>query len=154
MQADMLAEERGSIELPASMDYWDELFDFVQSEAQSVLQASSKEYGMILACEEILSNMIRYADSGDGDPPTIRIVSRIHADPGGRCFQLQISDSGSPYDPKLDGIASEVQDVPIEERPIGGLGLFLVKSSVDHVSYAREEGRNVYTLTDDLLAPS
>ena len=53
-------------------------------------------------------------------------------------------DDGTPYDPT----AQPEPDVTLsaEEREIGGLGIFMVKKSMDRVSYAYEDGKNVLTL--------
>lgn len=150
MQADVLAQEPGSIELPACMDSWDALFGFVQAEAHRAWQGGPKEYGMILACEELLSNIIRHADAGGDRTVVIRINSRIERTQDRHFLKLQISDNGIPYDPHFESISTEPQEIPIEERPIGGLGLFLVKSSVDDVVYAYTQGRNTYTLASEL----
>lgn len=150
MQADALDQEPGSIELPACMDSWDALFGFVQAEAQRAWRGGPKEYGMILACEELLSNIIRHADVNGDRAVVIRISSRIVRAQDRLFVQLQISDNGIAYDPHFETIDTEPQEIPIKERAIGGLGLFLVKNSVDNVAYAYSEGCNTYTLTSEL----
>lgn len=58
--------------------------------------------------------------------------------------ELPILDSGVPYDP----LAKEDPDItlPAEKRQIGGLGIFMVKKSMDEVRYRRENGQNVFTM--------
>ena len=53
-------------------------------------------------------------------------------------------DSGVPFDP----LAKEDADITLsaEEREIGGLGIFMVKQSMDEVSYEYTEGKNVLTI--------
>lgn len=151
MAADGLAEAAGSLELPADMDHWDELFGFVQAQAQRQLQGNAKEYGLILACEELLSNIIRYNPSiaPDGEPMRIRIdASLINASP--RRFRFQISYNGPAFDPQFETLSTSVDDTAIESRKIGGLGLFLIKNSVDHVHYSFHGNRNTYTVDTDL----
>ena len=57
----------------------------------------------------------------------------------------RIIDSGTPFDPT----AKEDADISlgIEERPVGGLGIFLVKQLTDQVSYCRENGYNILTIS-------
>lgn len=140
--------EPHSIERPASMEYWDDLFGFVQSEAHQYLDGHAKEYQLVLACEELISNMIRYNTgvSDVGLPVAIRICSRLTKMPPYGIYRLQISDDGSPFDPHFESLNTDVPLVPIEERKIGGLGLFIIKTSVDRLNYSYKDGRNVYTL--------
>ena len=57
---------------------------------------------------------------------------------------MTVIDAGAPFDPT----AAPAPDVgaPLEARPIGGLGLLLVRRSVDALAYARVDGHNVVTL--------
>ena len=93
-----------------------------------------------LILEEALVNVIDYAypkgESGE-------IELRILHDAAGKII-FRISDSGTPFDPTLGGNADIQAD--IEERPIGGLGIFLIKNLSDNVSYSRVDGRNVLTI--------
>lgn len=140
------------LELPASMENWDDLFGFVQSEVHRCLGGHAKEYKLVLACEELLSNMIRYnaGIADDGSPVTIRIHSGFvdGASPG--TYQLQISDNGAAFNPRFDELDTSIAEVPIKRRQIGGLGLFLIKTSVDHVAYSYQDHRNLYLIETQL----
>lgn len=141
-----------SLELPASMDYWDDLFGFVQTEAHRGLDGNAKEYRLVLACEELISNIIRY-NSGlteDGTPVTIRILSSLPDDDAPASYRLEISDNGPAFDPRFETLDTSVAEVPIETRKVGGLGLFLIKTSVDEVTYRYEDRRNLYTMVTRL----
>jgi anti-sigma regulatory factor (Ser/Thr protein kinase) len=92
-----------------------------------------------LAAEEILVNVIHYAyPGGQGD---IEIMCRNTKE--GEII-IQIMDWGIAFDP----MAKEDPDInlPLEERQIGGLGIFLVKKLMDQVKYHRENGKNILTL--------
>lgn len=143
-----------SVELPASMDSWDDLFGFVQSEAHRCLGGDAKEYRLVLACEELISNIIRY-NSGmadDGSLVRIHIRSGVLLSDASSTYQLQISYNGKPFDPRFEDIDTSLAEVPIEKRKVGGLGLFLIKTSVDRVAYRYEENRNFYTIETCLEA--
>ena len=58
---------------------------------------------------------------------------------------IDILDDGKPFDPLTDAPIPNV-NAPINERPIGGLGVYLVRKLMDEVTYRREEGRNHLTL--------
>ena len=64
---------------------------------------------------------------------------------------IVISDSGVPFDPTKDAKEADIT-LSAEERPIGGLGVFLVKEIMDTVSYQRTDGKNVLTLTKALVS--
>lgn len=142
----------GKIERLATSEHWDILLQFVEEQVQRHVKNSRKSYGVTLAAEELLSNIMR--DSSISNlklgPSTIQITCwGIMASDQNR-FELQISDDAAPFDPKLQCIPTSLPDTPIEDRKIGGLGLFLIKTSVDEVRYSYNHGRNTYQLISNL----
>lgn len=138
------------IEAAASMENWESLLDFVKNQSASCLLDEKQIYGVLLASEELLSNLIREANSHLHQPEGevfVRVVSQRRDVDGERWFDILISDTGSPFDPGFEELRPPPMDMPIQERSIGGLGLFLVKSSVDQVSYEWDQGRNIYRLS-------
>lgn len=89
-----------------------------------------------LALEEHLTNIVRYAHT-DGKEHHIKVVCRLAAQE----LQIQIEDDGCPFNP-LEHPAPDLT-LPIEKKPVGGLGIFMMKKSVDGMEYRRENGRNV-----------
>jgi serine/threonine-protein kinase RsbW len=89
-----------------------------------------------LALEEIVTNIISYGWEGDGEH-RIKVELKL-ADHG---LTARIEDDGRPFNP-LRTIDPNVT-LPLERRPVGGLGLFLVKKLMNHVSYSRLEDKNV-----------
>ena len=92
-----------------------------------------------LALDEVLTNTISYGYDGVGERD-IRV--RLHVRAG--VVQAQVEDDGRPFTP-LDVPPPDL-DAPIEERPIGGLGVHIVRSLMDDVEYRRDGHRNVLTL--------
>ncbi len=88
-----------------------------------------------LALEEAVTNVIMYAYPKGTEGP-VDIDATL--DGGELCFVL--SDSGTPFDPT----AAPEADISlgVEERPIGGLGIFLVRKIMDQVTYQYTGGRN------------
>lgn len=139
-----------SLERGASMEAWDELIGFIQEQVERALPGSPKGYGMVLAAEELLSNMIRVASEAPAEgsgPCRIRCRTLLEEETQPRRFVLEISDDGMAFDPHFEAIPDALPSIPVEQRRIGGLGLFLVKSSVDDARYSYLEGRNTYLLS-------
>ena len=142
-----------SIEKPAVMDHWDTLMDFVRLQVEANLGSTKKAYGVLLAAEELLSNIVR--EGGGCEPsnpaPTedstqIRLSSWHVTKDQEEIFEIELQDDGPAFDPNFDAIPLEHPDIPMEQRRIGGLGLFLVKNSVEKVEYAYLDGHNIYRL--------
>lgn len=93
-----------------------------------------------LVLDELVSNIIKY---GYDDQQEHQILVKIAID--GDLLTISVDDDGKPFNP-LEAPAPDL-DLAIEERPIGGLGLFLVKSIVDTLEYRRERDHNILTLT-------
>ncbi|BAQ61729.1 serine-protein kinase RsbW [Geminocystis sp. NIES-3708] len=100
-------------------------------------------YKLRLAIDELATNIISYAYSENNIIGDIFLESEI----SDQVLSIKIKDSGIPFDPttKLD-LESETIDIPIEERKIGGLGIFLAFDGVDEFSYERINNENVNTL--------
>ena len=92
-----------------------------------------------LAVEEAVVNVISYAypEGTEGDV-TIKIMSDGHT------LRFQIIDTGVPFDPTKKEKADTT--LSIEERQIGGLGIFLVRELMDTINYERVDGKNILTL--------
>lgn len=90
--------------------------------------------------DELLSNVIRHGYRDDR-PHTIDIAIAVQED----SLTLQVSDDGIPFDPC--GRPAPDLTRPIEERPVGGLGIHLVRELAADCHYARVEGRNQLTVT-------
>lgn len=121
------------------MDSFEKLMEFVRSQASSAGFNASVVGKVALAAEEALVNVINYAyGGGEGD---LELQADTSA-PG--TLQLKLIDSGAPFDP----LQKEDPDItaPAEQRPIGGLGIFMVKQIMDSVTYERIGERNVLTM--------
>lgn len=95
-----------------------------------------------LALEETITNVILhgYRDAPAG---TRRFTVELSA-PAATAIRLVITDDAPAYDPLA---RPEVDTtLPLEDRPIGGLGVHLVKKLMTHAAYARRDDRNILTL--------
>ena len=95
-----------------------------------------------LAVEEAVVNVMEYAYPTDktGDV-SVRMTSDGHR------LKIIITDSGIPFNPTEAATADTT--LSAEERPIGGLGIFLVRKLMDSINYERIDGKNVLTLRKD-----
>ncbi len=96
-----------------------------------------------LAIEEAVVNVMDYAY-----PKDVKGEVRIEAIAEEACLTFVISDSGVAFDPTAKEDADTT--LSLEERPIGGLGIFLVRQIMDSVAYERTDGKNVLTLKKNL----
>lgn len=96
-------------------------------------------YGVQLAAEEILTNLLKYAE-----PEGEELDMRMECGAGNGVY-LRFEDNGKAFDPVK---ASEHVDTTraLEERETGGLGLHLVRQMADEMQYERVAGRNRLTL--------
>ncbi len=93
-----------------------------------------------IAVEEMFVNICHYAYAPDTGDAVIKVS--FEEDP--RAVSITFIDSGVAFDP----VAKPDPDVdlPIEERPIGGLGIYMVKQSMDNMYYERKDGQNILTI--------
>jgi anti-sigma regulatory factor (Ser/Thr protein kinase) len=97
-------------------------------------------YLVSLAIEELVSNCVKYGYV-DSREHVIDILLCIDD----RALRIEVIDDGNPFNP-LEAPRPDLS-LPIEERPIGGLGLHLLRELSDDVNYERKNGRNRLTLT-------
>lgn len=97
-------------------------------------------YAVNLSVDELLTNTISYGYEDSGEH---RIDLRIRLD--GDVLAVEISDDGIEFAP--DSADDPDTNASIEDRPIGGLGIFLTRQMMDSFEYRRDEGRNIVTLT-------
>ena len=116
-----------------------QLKDFVDTVAKEAGMEEMETMTLNLAIEEAVVNVMNYAYP-KGTTGSVDIETTL--DNG--CITFVISDSGMAFDPT----AKEEPDTTLtaEERPIGGLGIFLVRQFTDAVGYERREDRNILTV--------
>jgi anti-sigma regulatory factor (Ser/Thr protein kinase) len=92
-----------------------------------------------LVIEEAVSNIIFYAFN-DNNKHEIRISISLND----KMLTIKITDSGMPFNPLLQ----QQPDIslPAEERPVGGLGIFLMSQIMDEINYTRQKNQNILTL--------
>lgn len=123
----------------AKVENLDKVIAFVNSELETADCPMKIQMQIELAVEEIFVNIAHYAYGEETGSATVT-VDVSSGDTAVICF----SDSGVQYDP----LAKEDPDVTLslDKRSIGGLGIFMTKKSMDHISYEYRDGHNVLTM--------
>ncbi len=97
-----------------------------------------------IAIDEIFSNIAYYAYDPEVGPATVRV--EVEEEP--MAVSITFIDHGTPYDP----LKIEAPDItlPLEKRPIGGMGIFMVRQSMDHVAYEYRDGQNILLIRKNI----
>ncbi len=131
------------IRLPAHLENLEKLIDFSLSCLKSAGIKKETASEIHLAVDEACTNTIKYAyPSGEtGDIELSCILNH-------RSATIVIRDWGPPFNP-LDMPPPDLR-LDIDERPIGGLGIYLMKKFSDRIDYRREDDSNILTITKNL----
>ena len=100
-----------------------------------------------LALEEIFMNVVMH---GSPAGPVARVEVSLALRDG--CLTLMIEDDGPSFDPR--SLAAPDVTASLEERRVGGLGVYLVRQMMDAVSYQRLGGRNQLSMTKRVREPT
>lgn len=135
------------IETKASMDNWELFIENAGLAISRDLKNEEKTYKLKLAYEELISNIIRSAEENNSDNITLKVSSCVSELKGNKFFTLQTEDNGLRFDPEYNAEENVDVDQHISEREIGGLGIFLIKQSVDFADYEWSNGTNINQLS-------
>lgn len=128
------------IKVPAEIGQLDRVNGFIAEELAARDCSPKVQMQIALAVEEIFVNIASYAYHPAVGEATVRCSV------GGDPLHIEITflDGGTPYDP----LQREDPDITLsaEERQIGGLGIFLVKKTMDDIRYEYKDGTNILTI--------
>ncbi|MBR5023830.1 MAG: ATP-binding protein [Victivallales bacterium] len=113
---------------------------FVEEQLEQVGCPMKAQMQIDIAIDELFSNIAQYAYT----PKTGKATVRVEVTENPMAVVISFIDNGIPYDPlaKADPNVS----LPADERQIGGLGIFMVKKSMDEINYEYKNGQNVLTI--------
>ena len=97
-----------------------------------------------IAIDELFSNIARYAYNPEIGPATVRV--EVAENP--MAVVITFIDKGIPYDPLKQEDPNT--HLPAEEREIGGLGIFMVKKTMDDITYEYKDGQNILTIKKNI----
>lgn len=139
--ADESKDEEGGpaaeLEVDASIEEMQTVTSFVEEQMEKMEAPIKAQTQINIAVDELFSNIAYYA-YGDGAG---KVLVRVEALSEPRGIALTFIDKGTPYNP----LEKEDPDTTLsaEERKVGGLGIFMVKKSMDEMNYQYKDGRNI-----------
>ena len=130
--------------IAAAVENIDVVTDFVSEQLEAFDCPMKAQMQISIAIDELFCNIAHYAYGDQTGEATIRV--ELTQEP--RAAVITFIDSGVPYNP----LAKEDPDTTLsaEDRQIGGLGIFMVKKSMDEVTYAYKDGQNMLTIRKNL----
>ena len=126
---------------PAKTEELTDVLAFIEQALERYECSMKLQTSICVAIEEVFVNVAHYAYGGkDGD-----VEFAISFDKGNRNVTFKMYDTGIPFNP----LTKADPDITLsaDEREIGGLGIFITKKTMDTVTYAYENGKNVLTMT-------
>ena len=125
---------------PAKTESLSDVLGFVDQMLDSFGCSMKIQMAVCVAIEEVFVNIAHYA-YGDGEG---NMSLGIGFDEESRTITFRVADRGIPFDP-LQKPDPDIT-LAVEDRPIGGLGIFIVKKTMDSVHYSYENGKNILTM--------
>ena len=132
------------ISIAATIENIEVVTDFVNEELEALDCPMKAQMQIDVAIDELFSNIAHYAYSPEVGDATVRV--EVVEDP--LSVIITFIDKGVPYDPLAK--ADPNVTLSAEEREIGGLGIFMVKKTMDEVTYEYKDGRNILTIRKSL----
>lgn len=122
-----------SLKIPSEMDQLERITAAVEEFAERDDWPPDLTFKVHLVLDELSVNVVNYS----GGASEIEVSLAANADE----VRVEIADDGQPFDPLHEAPEPDI-DAPLEERPIGGLGIYFVREMMDELHYSRENGRN------------
>lgn len=127
------------MDFPADLNQLGNMLDFVKKSIASKTLKKELIYRIELTVEEVVVNIISYGYPDKKGHEKLTLDVELIED---KAIEITVSDTGEGYNP-LEAVIDPGIEKPIEERKIGGLGVFLLRKLVDELSYRRDEDRNI-----------
>ena len=132
------------ITVQANIDNIAVVTDFVEEKLEAFRCPMRIRIQLKVAIDELFGNIARYAYHPNQGPATVRVD--VEKDP--LRIILTFIDHGKPYDPL--STAEPDTTLPARQRQIGGLGVFMVRNTMDDISYEYRDGQNILSLKKNL----
>ncbi len=128
------------LEIDATVENIEKVTDFVNELLEQYDCPMKAQTQIDIAIDELFGNIAHYAYNPDVGPATVRV--EVTDDP--ITVIITFIDHGVPYDP----LKKADPDITLsaEERDIGGLGIYIVKKSMDDITYEYKDGQNILSI--------
>ena len=125
------------ITVAATVENIETVTDFVNEQLEALACPRKTQMQLDVAIDELFSNIAYYAYKPEIGEATVRV--EVTEEP--LAVIITFIDNGVPYDP----LAKEDPDITLsaEEREIGGLGIYMVKKTMDDITYEYKDGQNI-----------
>lgn len=135
------------LEITALVENLPNVLEFVVEQLEANDCSMKNQLQIEVAVEELFVNIAHYAYAPETGSAKI-IVETADTPQPSPSVSITFMDKGMPFDP----LAKQDPDVSLsaEKRKIGGLGIYMVKKSMDNVSYEYSDGYNILTITKSL----
>ena len=123
--------------------------DFVNEQLEALNCPMKAQMQIDVAIDELFGNIAHYAyGKAEGGKAGVAIVEVCSVEGQPPQVAITFTDHGVPYNP----LEKEDPDITLsaEEREIGGLGIFLVKKTMDDISYEYKDGKNILTIKKNI----
>lgn len=136
-------DNKKAITVEASMEYLDKVTSFIEAFLEDYACPMKITMKILLCVEELYANVVNYAYGSKDGNCTIELAGKTYETENEVCICMR--DQGVPFDP----FAKEDPDITlsVDEREIGGLGIYMVKNIMDTVSYEYKQQENIVTIT-------
>ena len=118
--------------------------DFVNEQLEALDCPMKAQMQIDIAIDELFGNVAHYAYNPEIGKATVRV--EVIEDP--LAVTITFIDNGVPYDPLAK--ADPDTTLSAEEREIGGLGIYMVKKSMDEITYEYKDGQNILAIKKNL----
>ncbi|NES83505.1 MAG: anti-sigma regulatory factor [Moorea sp. SIO2B7] len=126
-----------SLTVPGNLDYLEAIASYVINAAKEAGLDKKATYRLRLAVDEIATNIIMYGYKQANIEGKIDLETKLEP----QYLAICLEDTGVFYDPTKHEVPKDL-DLPLEERTLGGQGIYLVIQSVDKLTYERVQNRN------------
>ena len=130
--------------IAATVENIETVTDFVNEQLESLDCPMKAQMQIDIAIDELFGNIAHYAYNPEIGQATVRV--EVVEDP--LSVVITFIDNGVPYDPLAK--ADPDTTLSAEERDIGGLGIYMVKKSMDEIAYEYKDGHNILKIKKNL----
>lgn len=130
--------------LEAKIENLDKVLNFVDEHLEERECPMKIQMQIDVSVEELFVNIAHYAYNPDTGPATIRV--EVQEEP--LAVIITFIDNGIPYDP-LEKTDPDIT-LSAEERQVGGLGIYMVKKSMDSITYEYKNGQNILCIKKNI----